>query len=82
MKLNQISHKKITDKDKKIFKALIELYEEKDQQGIGPTEIGLRVGRDRYDASAYCNLSLKKLVFFELVKRTQEGKYIPLKNKM
>lgn len=75
--------KQLTEKDRKIFHALWELskLEKKDYDypGIGPTEIGIKVGRDKYDASAYCNLSLKKLIEFKLVKKLPNGKYLPLK---
>lgn len=78
------SKKQITDKDKKIYHALLDLSKRKrgefDYPGIGPTEIGLKVGRDKYDAAAYCNLSLKKLIEFDLVKKLPNGKYLPRKN--
>ena len=68
--------KRITEKDKKIYDALYNLYEES-QSGIGPTQIGISLGREKYDASSYCNLSLKKLIEFQLVKKLPEGKYEP-----
>ena len=68
--------KRITEKDKKIYDALYKLYEES-QSGIGPTQIGISLGREKYDASSYCNLSLKKLIEFQLVKKLPEGKYKP-----
>lgn len=74
---HQHSKKRITEKDKEIYYVLYELYEES-QSGVGPTQIGLRVGRDKYDAASYCNLSLKKLIDFNLVKKLPEGKYKPL----
>lgn len=46
--MSQQSKKQITEKDKNILKALCELYKEK-QSGVGPSEIGLKVGRDKYD---------------------------------
>jgi len=55
------------------------LYKEKNEEaGIGPTEIGIRVGRDSYDASAYCNASLKKLIHFGKIEKVENGKYRPL----
>ncbi|KAF0817642.1 MULTISPECIES: hypothetical protein [unclassified Cytobacillus] len=75
--MSQQSKKQITEKDKNILKALCELYKEK-QSGVGPSEIGLKVGRDKYDAAAYCNLSLKKLIEFNLVEKLSEGKYRPV----
>ncbi len=74
--MSQQSKKQITEKDKNILKALCELYIEK-QSGVGPSEIGQKVGRDKYDAAAYCNLSLKKLIEFNLVEKLPEGKYRP-----
>ncbi|EFV74247.1 hypothetical protein HMPREF1013_05465 [Bacillus sp. 2_A_57_CT2] len=74
--MSQQSKKQITEKDKNILKALCELYKEK-QSAVGPSEIGQKVGRDRYDAAAYCNLSLKKLIEFNLVEKLPEGKYRP-----
>lgn len=75
--------KQLTEKDKKIYQALWELSRKEkkdyDYPGIGPTEIGLMVGRDKYDAAAYCNLSLKKLIEFDLVKKLPNGKYLPLR---
>ncbi|HAQ07931.1 MAG TPA: hypothetical protein DCR24_10545 [Bacillus bacterium] len=77
------SKKQITEKDKEIYHALCDLSKRKrgefDYPGIGPTEIGLKVGRDRYDAAAYCNLSLKKLIEFDMVKKLPNGKYLPQK---
>jgi hypothetical protein len=77
------SKKHLTEKDQKIYKALCELSNgernEFDYPGIGPKEIGIKVGRDKYDAAAYCNLSLKKLVEFNLVEKLPNGKYLPLK---
>ncbi|HWJ78196.1 MAG TPA: hypothetical protein VNR61_08955 [Niallia sp.] len=70
---------RITEKDENIYKALCDLYKEKGAKtGIGPTEIGIRVGRDSYDASAYCNASLKKLIHFNKIEKIDNGKYIPL----
>lgn len=78
------SKKHLTEKDKKIYEALCELSNgernEFDYPGIGPKEIGIKVGRDKYDAAAYCNLSLKKLVEFNLVEKLPNGKYLPLKD--
>ncbi len=75
--------KRLTEKDRKIYTALCELSNQErsefDYPGIGPKEIGLKVGRDKYDAAAYCNLSLKKLVEFDLVKKLPNGKYLPQK---
>lgn len=77
--MKQSSKLRITEKDENIYKALCDLYEERGKNaGIGPTEIGLRVGRDPYDASAYCNASLKKLIQFNKIKKIDAGKYIPL----
>ncbi|MFD5854182.1 hypothetical protein ACFWGC_29160 [Cytobacillus pseudoceanisediminis] len=70
------NQKRITEKDKKIYGALYKLYEES-QSGVGPSQIGISLGRENYDASSYCNLSLKKLIEFQLVKKLPEGKYIP-----
>ncbi|RSD26084.1 hypothetical protein [Mesobacillus subterraneus] len=79
--MNKHSKKQLTEKDKKIFAALCELSNgernEFDYPGIGPREIGMKVGRDKYDAAAYCNLSLKKLVEFDLVEKLPNGKYLP-----
>ncbi|MCM3707360.1 hypothetical protein M3205_16740 [Cytobacillus firmus] len=75
--MSQQSKKRITDKDKNILKALSDLYIER-QSGVGPSEIGQKVGRDKYDAAAYCNLSLKKLIEFNLVEKLPEGKYKPV----
>lgn len=68
--------KRITEKDKKIYGVLYKLYEES-QSGIGPSQIGISLGREKYDASSYCNLSLKKLIEFQLVKKLPGGKYKP-----
>jgi hypothetical protein len=79
--LKQYSKLRITEKDKSIYKALCDLYKEKGEGvGIGPTEIGLKVGRDSYDASAYCNASLKKLIHFKKIEKIDNGKYIPILN--
>lgn len=78
--MSQQSKKQITEKDKNILKALCELYKEK-QSGVGPSEIGQKVGRDKYDAAAYCNLSLKKLIDINLVEKLPEGKYRPAEKK-
>jgi hypothetical protein len=77
--LKQYSKLRITEKDENIYNALCDLYKEKGGKvGIGPTEIGIRVGRDSYDASAYCNASLKKLIHFKKIEKIDNGKYIPL----
>lgn len=77
--MKQYSKLRITEKDENIYKALCDLYKEKGKiEAIGPTEIGLRVGRDSYDASAYCNSSLKKLIHFKKIEKVGNGKYIPL----
>ncbi|MEZ2719336.1 hypothetical protein C2I17_10130 [Niallia circulans] len=77
--MKQYSKLRITEKDQNIYNALCDLYKEKGGKvGIGPTEIGIRVGRDSYDASAYCNASLKKLIHFEKIEKIDNGKYIPL----
>ncbi|KAB7668812.1 hypothetical protein [Bacillus sp. B1-b2] len=77
--MKEYSKLRITEKDENIFKALCDLYKEKDKQtGVGPTEIGIRVGRDAYDASAYCNASLKKLIHFNKIEKIDNGKYVPL----
>ncbi|PKG23443.1 hypothetical protein [Niallia nealsonii] len=79
--MKQNSKLRITEKDENIYKALCDLYKERGKStGIGPTEIGLRVGRDSYDASAYCNASLKKLIQFNKIEKIDNGKYIPLLN--
>jgi len=79
----KLSKKQITEKDKRIYAALCELSsserKEFDYPGVGPKEIGLKIGRDKYDAAAYCNLSLKKLIEFDLVKKLPNGKYLPVK---
>ncbi|MFT8321707.1 MAG: hypothetical protein ABF649_12435 [Bacillus sp. (in: firmicutes)] len=70
---------RITEKDNSIYRALCDLYKEKGEDtGIGPTEIGLKVGRDSYDASAYCNASLKKLMHFNKIEKIENGKYKPI----
>ncbi|KLV22680.1 hypothetical protein CHH55_14390 [Niallia circulans] len=77
--MKQYSKLRITEKDENIYNALCDLYKEKGGKvGIGPTEIGIRVGRDSYDASAYCNASLKKLIHFKKIEKIDNGKYIPL----
>ncbi|GKU84682.1 hypothetical protein [Niallia sp. NCCP-28] len=77
--MKQNSKLRITEKDENIYKALCDLYKERGKcAGVGPTEIGLRVGRDQYDASAYCNASLKKLIQFNKIEKIDNGKYIPL----
>ncbi|URT71577.1 hypothetical protein [Cytobacillus firmus] len=68
--------KRITEKDKEIYSALYKLYKES-QSGVGPSQIGINLGREKYDAASYCNLSLKKLIEFQLVKKLPEGKYKP-----
>ncbi|TRZ36237.1 hypothetical protein CEQ21_11735 [Niallia circulans] len=77
--MKQYSKLRITEKDQNIYNALCDLYKEKGKEtGIGPTEIGIRVGRDSYDASAYCNASLKKLIHFGKIEKVENGKYRPL----
>ncbi|MCE4050659.1 MULTISPECIES: hypothetical protein [Bacillaceae] len=77
--MKQYSKLRITEKDQNIYNALCDLYKEKNEEaGIGPTEIGIRVGRDSYDASAYCNASLKKLIHFGKIEKVENGKYRPL----
>ncbi|WP_445490635.1 hypothetical protein [Niallia sp. 03133] len=77
--MKQNSKLRITEKDNNIYKALCDLYKERGQSaGIGPTEIGLKVGRDPYDASAYCNASLKKLMHFNKIEKIDSGKYKPI----
>lgn len=68
--------KRITEKDKEIYSALYKLYKES-QTGVGPSQIGISLDREKYDAASYCNLSLKKLIEFQLVKKLPEGKYKP-----
>lgn len=70
------NQKRITEKDKEIC-ALYKLFKES-RSGVGPSQIGISLGREKYDAASYCNLSLKKLIEFQLVKKLPEGKYKPL----
>ncbi|MEK4974793.1 hypothetical protein NSQ89_20950 [Niallia sp. FSL R7-0648] len=72
--MKQYSKLRITEKDENIYNALCDLYKEKG----GKVGIGIRVGRDSYDASAYCNASLKKLIHFKKIEKIDNGKYIPL----
>ncbi len=74
--MSQKSKKQITEKDKNILKALCELYKER-QSGVGPSEIGRKVERNKCDAAAYYNLFLKKLIEFNLVEKLPEGEYRP-----
>ncbi|NHM33011.1 hypothetical protein [Neobacillus terrae] len=78
------SKKKITEKDRIIYEALCELNNEVTAEqrklGFGPTQIGVRLGRDKYDASSYCTLSLKKLIEFRLVEKLSNGRYLPYIN--
>ncbi|MBT2663872.1 hypothetical protein [Bacillus sp. ISL-45] len=74
--------KQITEKDRKIYEALFDLNNSPQnnyqQQGFGPSQIGVKVGRDKYDAASYCTLSLKKLIEFGLVEKLPNGRYVPI----
>ncbi|NHM33723.1 hypothetical protein [Neobacillus terrae] len=75
------SKKKITEKDRSIFDSLCELNNktsaEQRKLGFGPTQNGVALGRDKYDASSYCTLSLKKLIEFGMVEKLPNGRYLP-----
>lgn len=76
------SKKQITEKDRRIYETLLELHnmprDKYQKQGFGPSQIGVKLGREKYDAASYCTLSLKKLIEFGLVAKLPNGRYIPI----
>ncbi|WP_123919576.1 hypothetical protein [Bacillus sp. FJAT-42376] len=69
----------ITDKDQILYNNLIELHNTlKDEYGIKSSEIGSRLGKTTYDASAYLSPTLKKLIKNGAVEKVCRGHYKPI----
>lgn len=71
----------MTPKQKEILEALKTLYAQKNEP-IGPTEIGLYLGKEYQSASSYCASTLKKLTENCVVEKFPGGKYIPMQSKV
>ncbi|KZZ84990.1 hypothetical protein [Bacillus sp. SJS] len=69
----------ITDKDQIIYNNLIELHNSiRDEYGIKSSDIGSRLGKTTYDASAYLSPTLKKLIKNGAVEKVCRGHYKPI----
>jgi hypothetical protein len=67
---------KLTEKDILILKTLNNIYIETNNP-VGPTAIGLALGKDYFSASAYCTGSIKKLISLGKIIKDGRGTYKP-----
>lgn len=67
----------MTDRQKAVYDMLLKLHLET-KKPVSPTNIGLGLGFEYNSASPKCMNAIKKLQKLGLIKRVENGKYVPL----